>query len=75
MNPLARWLARAGLTQTEFGARIGVDQGDVSRYVRWGTGAPGTRAPGRWIRQAIEQATGGAVSAKSWDRPSRKKAA
>jgi transcriptional regulator with XRE-family HTH domain len=58
---LGRYLKRAKLTQTAFAERSGIPQCQISLYVRR------VRKPGRRNASRIEDATGGAVPASSWD--------
>lgn len=52
---LAEYLAREGITQTEFGRRVGVGHSVVSRWVR------GERQPEWPMLVRIREATAGAV--------------
>jgi DNA-binding transcriptional regulator YdaS (Cro superfamily) len=64
MKDLATYLAENGISQKAFAALIGADPSVVSRFV--------SRAakPGLELAMKIEDATGGAVSARSWLPPS-----
>lgn len=52
---IAEYLQETGMTQEEFGERIGVKQTQVSRWVT------GRNSPGRMTRVAILALTAGAV--------------
>ena len=60
MSDLATYLAETGISQKAFASSIGVDPSVVSRFVK------GTAKPGMPLAFRIEDATGGAVSARSW---------
>jgi DNA-binding transcriptional regulator YdaS (Cro superfamily) len=64
MKDLATYLAETGISQKAFASSIGVDPSVVSRFVK------GTAKPGMPVAFKIEDATGGAVSARSWLPPS-----
>lgn len=74
-TPLAMFLDRAGLHQTEFARRISrhlerkVEQSEVSRW------ATGKHLPCRATRRAIAKATGGAVKPESWVKSKPRKSA
>lgn len=64
-NPLAVWLNERGETLVEFGAKVGANNGTISRLVR------GERGPSLHLALAIERETGIPVS--SWAEPRRRK--
>lgn len=66
MNRLAKYLRDRGISQETFAEQIGAHQTQVSRYARYGTGAHDARRPSRRVQKAIEEATGGAVPARTW---------
>ena len=57
---LARYLAKRGMTQSEFAVRIESPPCMVSQY------AAGKRLPGLAVALAIEEATEGEVPARYW---------
>ncbi|GAA6162597.1 hypothetical protein NBRC116590_03010 [Pelagimonas sp. KU-00592-HH] len=60
MTKLAQYLKDSQIRQEDFAEEIGVKQGTVSRF------ASGRGTPGLELAVAIEDATGGAVPARSW---------
>lgn len=64
---LAKYLSDKEIPQAEFAKKIGVTQVAVSRY------AQELRTPSLHTIWAIEKATKGAVTAKDWPAPVRKK--
>ncbi|WP_370687535.1 helix-turn-helix domain-containing protein [Epibacterium sp. MM17-32] len=62
MMNLSEYLTEAGVTQSEFAARVGVTQGVISRL------SSGHSLPGLALAVRIENATNGAVKAQNWVR-------
>lgn len=63
MSDLGKYLKEAGASQKAFAEMIGVDPSVVSRFVAR------TARPGLDLAVKIEDATGGAVTARSWVAP------
>jgi transcriptional regulator with XRE-family HTH domain len=57
---LDEYLKQSGLSQAAFGARVGLPQATISRYVS------GTRFPDKETVRRIEAATDGAVMPADW---------
>lgn len=64
MSHLNAYLARSGIKQATFAQRVGVTQATISKLVAR------TMQPSLELAMKIEDATGGAVSARSWLPPS-----
>lgn len=60
---MAAWRARAGITQEVAGARLGIKQGQYSKYEN------GSRKPRRKLANDIAMITDGAVPSAAWDIP------
>jgi transcriptional regulator with XRE-family HTH domain len=60
MSDLKDYLSRAGMKQEAFALRVGVTQATVSKLIAR------TMTPSLELALKIEDATGGAVSARSW---------
>jgi plasmid maintenance system antidote protein VapI len=60
MSDLNAYLARSGIKQAIFAQRVGVTQATISKLVAR------TMSPSLELALKIEDATGGAVSARSW---------
>lgn len=65
-TPLSDYLKKTGITQVELAKTIGVAQGQVSDW------ASGVRRPGLDHALRLEEATRGAVPAKSWSKRRRR---
>ena len=65
-TPLAEFLSQTDLTQTELGARWGIDNSYLSRL------ASGKRKPSLFLARLIERDTNGAVPVDSWPLTPRK---
>lgn len=63
MSDLPEYLTKSGLKQAAFAQRIGVTQATVSKLIAR------TMLPGLELAVKIEDATGGAVKARSWIAP------
>lgn len=63
MSDLPEYLTKSGLKQAAFAQRIGVTQATVSKLIAR------TMLPGLELAVKIEDATGGAVLARSWVAP------
>lgn len=57
---ITEYMKSEGLTQRETARRLGMDEGQFSRYVN------GRQRPGIPTAVAIEKATGGKVDVSSW---------
>jgi hypothetical protein len=62
-NALSHWVDEAGLTRDEFSKRLGISLHHLDHL------CAGTRRPDLDLAVVIEDATQGAVLARSWARP------
>jgi transcriptional regulator with XRE-family HTH domain len=60
MNPLARYLDKTRLTQTQFSRRFGIANSQVSNWLH------GNRRPSLDAAFRLEDATDGAIPARAW---------